>query len=83
MFEYRYEFSQPTVPQGTVTFVITNRGAEPHNFNLQGVKAGAVINPGQSETWTVGLAARSYEFVCDVPFHIGFGMAGTYTVTPS
>jgi plastocyanin len=82
MFEYRFELVPPTVPAGTVTFVITNRGAEPHNFSLTGRRVGAFLNPGQSETWSIGLPAGNYEYVCDVPFHIGFGMQGTLTVTP-
>ena len=82
MFEYRFELSPATVPSGTVTFVITNRGAEPHNFSITGVKSGAILGPGQSETWTVGLPPRTYEYVCDVPFHAGFGMTGALVVSP-
>jgi uncharacterized cupredoxin-like copper-binding protein len=81
MFEYRYELVPATVPQGTVTFNIVNKGQQPHNFNLQGVKAGAIIGPNATETWTVGLAAKSYNFLCDVPFHESFGMVGTLVVT--
>jgi uncharacterized cupredoxin-like copper-binding protein len=62
--------------------VITNRGHEIHNFSISGVKSGAFLNPGASETWTVGLPAGRYDYVCDVPFHIGAGMVGTLVVTP-
>jgi uncharacterized cupredoxin-like copper-binding protein len=82
MFEYRFDLSQTTVPSGQVTFVITNNGREVHNFDITGVKAGAIIGPGQSETWTVPLPAGNYGYVCDVPFHAGFGMTGSLTVTP-
>jgi uncharacterized cupredoxin-like copper-binding protein len=82
MFEYRFELSQNTVPSGTVTFVITNKGTEQHNFDISGVKAGAILAPGQSETWTVALAPKTYNYVCDVPFHIDRGMVGQLTVTP-
>jgi nitrite reductase (NO-forming) len=82
MFEYRFDLVPATVPSGPITFVITNRGAEVHNFSISGVKSGAFINPGGSETWTVGLPAGRYDFVCDVPFHIGAGMTGTLVVTP-
>jgi plastocyanin len=34
-----------------------------------------------SETWTVGLPPGRYDFVCDVPFHIGAGIVGTLVVT--
>jgi uncharacterized cupredoxin-like copper-binding protein len=82
MFEYRFVLSQPTVPSGHVTFVITNRGQEPHNFSLTSVKVGKILTTGQTETYTVDLPARTYEYVCDVPFHIGFGMTGNLPVTP-
>lgn len=82
MFEYRFDLSQTTVPSGQVTFVITNRGAEVHNFAVTGSKSGALLAPGASETWTLGLPAGSYNYVCDVPFHIDRGMIGQLTVTP-
>lgn len=81
MFEYGYRLTQ-TVPSGQVTFVIKNDGAEVHNFSISGVKAGTLLNPGQSETYTVGLAPGTYTYVCDVPFHIDRGMSGRLTVTP-
>jgi uncharacterized cupredoxin-like copper-binding protein len=82
MFEYGYNLSQSSVPSGQVTFVITNNGSEVHNFTVQGVKVGALLNPGQSETYTVGLPAQRFSYVCDVPFHIDRGMLGTLTVNP-
>jgi uncharacterized cupredoxin-like copper-binding protein len=81
MKEYSFTLSQTTVPQGTVTFVIKNDGSEPHNFDISGVKAGAILGPGETETWTVGLPAKTYIYVCDVPFHIDRGMEGDLTVT--
>jgi uncharacterized cupredoxin-like copper-binding protein len=82
MFEYRFDLSQATVPSGKVTFVITNKGSEVHNFDITGVKAGAFLSPGQSETWTVSLPAGAYTYLCDVPFHLDRGMTGQLTVTP-
>jgi uncharacterized cupredoxin-like copper-binding protein len=82
MFEYRFALSQSTIPSGQVTFVIVNRGSEVHNFSINGVRAGKILSPGQSETWTVGLPANSYNYVCDVPFHADRGMIGSFTVTP-
>ena len=82
MFEYGYNLSQSSVPSGQVTFVIRNNGSEVHNFSVQGVKAGAILNPGQTETYTVGLPAARFSYVCDVPFHIDRGMLGSLTVTP-
>jgi len=82
MFEYGYNLSQSSVPSGQVTFVIKNNGNEVHNFTVQGVKVGTLLNPGQTETYTVGLPASRLSYVCDVPFHIDRGMLGTLTVTP-
>lgn len=82
MFEYGFNLSQSTLPSGQATFVITNNGNEVHNFSVSGVKAGQLLNPGQSETYTVGLPAARFSIVCDVPFHIDRGMSGSITVTP-
>ena len=57
MFEYRFDLSQSTMPSGQVTFVITNKGQQVHNFDILGVKVGKLLSPGQSETWTVALPA--------------------------
>jgi len=81
MFEYRFDLSPGTIPQGTVTFVITNKGQEPHNFDIAGIKAGAILGPGQTETWTIGLPARTYIIVCDVPFHIDRGMSSQMVIS--
>jgi uncharacterized cupredoxin-like copper-binding protein len=81
MFEYRFDLDKTSVPAGCIQFVITNRGAEQHNFDVQGVKAGAILSPGQSETWAVQLAAGTKQVVCDVPFHIDRGMTASFTVT--
>lgn len=82
MFEYRFDLSQATIPSGQVTFVITNKGGEVHNFAIAGSKSGANLGPGQSETWTVGLPPNTYNAVCDVPFHAERGMTAQFTVTP-
>ncbi len=83
MTDYAFSFSRSSVPSGQVTFIIKNNGSDVHNFDITGVKAGAILAPGQSETWTVGLPAKSpYTTVCDVPFHIDRGMSAAFTVTP-
>jgi plastocyanin len=82
IFDTGFVFSPPTMPSGMVTFVITNHCEAPPNicsFDLLGVKAGAHLNPGQSETWTVGLPAGAYRYHCDLfPYQ---PMAGSI-VTP-
>ena len=82
MIDYAFQLSQTTIPSGQVTFVISNHGNDVHNFDLNGVKAGAIIGPGASETWTVSLAPGQYLYTCDVPFHVDRGMTGNLTITP-
>jgi uncharacterized cupredoxin-like copper-binding protein len=81
MFEYRFDLTQSTIPSGQVTFVIVNKGQQVHNFDITGIKVGKLLAPGQSETWTVALPPGSYNYLCDVPFHAGYGMVGAFTVT--
>jgi len=81
MFEYRFDLTQSTIPSGQVTFVIVNKGQQVHNFDITGVKVGKLLAPGASETWTVALPPGSYNYLCDVPFHAGYGMVGSFTVT--
>jgi uncharacterized cupredoxin-like copper-binding protein len=72
-----FKLSQSTIPSGMVTFVITNKCAYQCSFDLEGIEAGAILNPGQSETWTVALAPGLYHFHCDVLS----AMKGTLSVT--
>jgi uncharacterized cupredoxin-like copper-binding protein len=82
MVEYAFQLSQSSMPSGKVTFVINNKGNEVHNFAILGNKAGAQIGPGTPETWTVSLPPGTYNYQCDVPFHVDKGMVGQFTVTP-
>jgi uncharacterized cupredoxin-like copper-binding protein len=82
MVEYQFQLSQTSVPSGKVTFVIKNSGSDVHNFDVNGVKSGAILAPGATETWTVSLAPGQYLYTCDVPFHVDRGMTGALTVTP-
>jgi uncharacterized cupredoxin-like copper-binding protein len=83
MVDYRFDISQTTIPQGTVTFVITNKGNEVHNFDILGKHVGALLGVNGTEMWSVGLPAGTYTVVCDVPFHVDRGMTATLTITPS
>src|SRR4051812_38645761 len=82
MIEYAFQLSQSSIPSGKVTFVIKNSGADVHNFDINGVKSGAIIAPGATDTWTVSPAPGQYLYTCDVPFHVGRGMTGALTITP-
>jgi plastocyanin len=72
--------SQTTIPSGMVTFVITSDCTGRCSFDLQGIKAGAILtNKGQSETWTVALAPGIYRYQSDID---PSRMKGSFTVTP-
>jgi uncharacterized cupredoxin-like copper-binding protein len=81
-FEYGFTFSpKGAVPCGKVTFKQKNTGSAQHNFNLQGVKSGALIAPGGSTTFTIKvLKPGKYDYACDVLGHASLGMTGTLTV---
>ena len=75
----RFVLSQTTIPSGMVTFVITNKCVSDCSFNLLGVKAGTLLAPGESETWTVALHAARYYYHCDAD---PINMKGAFDVTP-
>jgi uncharacterized cupredoxin-like copper-binding protein len=75
----RFALSQSTMPSGMVTFVIKNRCVSDCSFNLEGIKAGTLLGPGASETWTVGLPEGTYYFHCDAAPQLMFG---SLRVTP-
>ena len=82
MFEYRFDLSTQTVPSGQVTFVITNKGQETHNFSINGVKAGTILARARPRRTRSRSRPSSTAYVCDVPFHADRGMTGALTVTP-
>jgi WD40 repeat protein len=72
-----------SVPSGQVTFVVTDDGTIQHNFDLLNVHVGGLMDPGQSQSFTVSLAPGTYKYQCDIPGHADAGMKGTLTVTPA
>ena len=83
MFEYGYNLSQQSVPSGQVTFVIRNNGSEVHNFSVQGVKVGAIAQPGpDGDLHRRTAGGERFSYVCDVPFHIDRGMLGSLDRQP-
>jgi uncharacterized cupredoxin-like copper-binding protein len=80
MFEYGFTLSPSKIPSGNVTFVMNNTGTVTHNFDVEGVKSGAFVDPGKSATMTVNVqAGRAYNYQCDVPGHAALGMRGIFT----
>ena len=79
--EFRFTLSKRTVPTGTVTFRVTNRGAVRHDFRIAGKKT-ASLATGKSGTLRVTFSkAGKYAFLCTLPGHAAAGMKGTLTVT--
>ena len=71
---------------GTVTFVILNNGAMPHDFAIRGehvVQKTPMIKSGDSATLTVELEPGTYTYFCTIAGHEQLGMSGTFTVTSS
>ena len=68
---------------GRLTFQIKNVGTVEHNFVVEGtaVKVES-IQPGETQTATVDLAAGTYRMVCTIPGHEEAGMVGTLEVSP-
>ena len=70
------------VPAGSeVTFKVTNKGAMPHDFSVNGENGTKMLDPGASETLVVsGLQADTLAW-CTVPGHRAAGMETQIVVT--
>jgi uncharacterized cupredoxin-like copper-binding protein len=91
--EFHFTLSAMSVPKGSVTFSITNKGALSHDFKVCSSSKGgsadsctgtatSLIAPGKSATLTVNFkTAGSYEYLCTVPGHAAGGMKGDLKVT--
>jgi uncharacterized cupredoxin-like copper-binding protein len=78
--EFRFTLSKKTVPKGSVTFKVTNRGTVSHDFKIKGKKT-KLIAKGKSATLTASFPkAGKYAFLCTVPGHAAGGMKGVLTV---
>jgi plastocyanin len=80
MTEFKFVLSKRTVPRGTVTLKLVNKGALPHDFKISGKKSKMI--PGKkSGVLTVTLTRGSKPYLCTVPGHAAAGMKGTLRVT--
>ena len=61
-------------PGAVVTFNVSNTGALPHDFAVNGVDGTAMLNPGDSESITVGPFEESVFAWCTVAGHRAAGM---------
>ena len=78
--EFKFKLSKTSVPKGSVTFVVTNKGKIVHDFKIDG-KVTPMIKGGKSATLVVTFAkAGKFPYLCTVPGHAAAGMKGTFTV---
>ena len=77
--EFHFKLSKTSVPHGSVTFTVVNKGKLGHDFKIGGKKT-PVIKPGKSAKLTVTLKAGKAPYICTVPGHAAAGMKGTLTV---
>jgi uncharacterized cupredoxin-like copper-binding protein len=83
--EFTITLPSKTVPAGTYTFTVTNKGKFAHNLTVDGAgvhdRATSTLAPGSTGDLTVTLQKGSYEFYCSVDSHKGMGMDVTVQVT--
>lgn len=75
------EPSSLTMPAGaTLTLNVTNEGAMAHDLKVEGTTGTGMLEPGASETITIGPFDASTEAWCTVPGHKEAGMLMSITV---
>ena len=83
--EFTIALPSKTLPAGTYTFTVTNKGKFAHNLTVDGAgvqdKASPTLAPGSSGDLTVTLQKGSYDFYCSVDSHKQMGMDVTVQVT--
>ena len=78
--EFKFVLSKKSVPHGTVTFTVTNKGKVTHDFAIGGKKT-KVLSPGKKQTLTVKLKKGRDAYRCTVDSHAKLGMKGVLKVT--
>jgi plastocyanin len=78
--EFKFKLSKASVPHGTVTFTVVNKGKLPHDFKIAGKKT-ALLKPGKSGKLTVTLKAGKSAYLCTVAGHAAAGMKGSLKVS--
>ena len=78
--EFHFKLSKTSVPHGSVTFTLVNKGKLAHDFKIAGKKT-ALLKPGKSQTLTVTLKKGSNAYMCTVAGHAAAGMKGTFKAT--
>jgi uncharacterized cupredoxin-like copper-binding protein len=91
--EFVFALSSTSVPQGVVTFEVTNVGSLQHDFKICAVisdgtptncvgTSTSLLSPGGAANLTVTFTSPgAYEYLCTVPGHAAAGMRGLITVS--
>lgn len=83
--EWHITLGRLKAPHGTVTFSVTNFGADPHNIEIRrhGIHYGSTgrIEPGHHAELTAKLTPGVYIVMCSLPGHAALGMVAKLTVT--
>lgn len=84
--EWKVEMARDTVPAGSVTFRLSNKGTVTHGFYVRGEgidKGSREVAAGASATFTVTLKPGTYEVFCPMSdnSHKAAGMVKTLVVT--
>ena len=77
--EFHFKLSKTSVPHGSVTFTLVNKGKLAHDFKIAG-KRTKLLTRGKSTTLTVTLKKGTYTYLCTVPGHSAGGMKGKLIV---
>lgn len=82
MGEFLFEPNRIEVPAGSeLVAVVTNDGTMPHDLKLDGTVGTALLDPGESETVSLGTFDQASEAWCTVPGHREAGMELQIVVT--
>ena len=91
--EFKFALSLKSVPHGTVTFKVTNKGALGHDFKICSApaktaaattctgKGTGVLTSGTKTLKVTFKKVGLYEYLCSVPGHAAAGMKGLIKVT--
>jgi len=86
LVDFKFQPKTVSVGAGKVTFFLVNDGPSAHDMVIadssgKSVARSTLVQPSNTETFAVTLAAGSYVFYCDLPGHRAAGMEGTLTVS--